>query len=86
MKATALKRKFDSINKSISNQIEKIYSLADEFEGEEVQEMLIEYADKLSDIVITDEDSGTTASTIVDYIENDLIPNEEEYNREYEEE
>lgn len=84
MKATALRRKFDTINKAISTQIEKIYALAEDFEDPEVETMLVEYADKLSDLVNTDEDPDTSSSAILDYIDNELIPNETEYNNEEE--
>lgn len=84
MKATALRRKFDAINKAIETQIEKIYSLSEDFEDPEVESLLIEYADKLSDLVITDNDSDTSASAILDYIDNELIPNESDYNSEEE--
>lgn len=85
MKATQLRRKFDSINKAIETQVEKIYSLSEDFEDPEVESLLVEYADKLSDLVITDEDSDTSASAILDYIDNELIPNESDYNSEEEE-
>lgn len=86
MKATQLRRKFDSINKSIAGQIEKIYSLAEEFDDPEVENLLTEYADKLSDLVITDEDTETSAAAILDYMDNELIPNEASYNEEDSEE
>lgn len=76
MKATALKKKFDSINKAIGTQIDKLYDLADEFYGEEVQEMITEYADKLTELVTSDENPDTSAVAISDYIENEMIPNE----------
>lgn len=85
MKATQLRRKFDSINKAIETQVEKIYSLSEDFEDPEVESLLVEYADKLSDLVITDEDSDTSASAILDYIDNELIPNESDYNSEEDE-
>lgn len=78
MKASQLKNKFNAINKAIDAQIEKIYSLAEDFDDIEVGDMLTEYADKLSDIVITDEDSDTSAQAILDYIDNEVIPREQE--------
>ena len=86
MKATQLRRKFDSINKSIAAQIEKIYTLSEEFDDPEVENLLTEYADKLSDLVITDEDTETSAAAILDYMDNELIPNEASYNEEDSEE
>ena len=84
MKATQLRRKFDSINKAIETQIEKIESLAEDFDDPQVQDLLEEYAGKLSDLVITDENPDISASSILDYIDNELIPNENEYNSEEE--
>lgn len=80
MKATQLRRKFDTINKAIEVQVEKLYSLIEDFDDPQVQELLEEYAGKLSDLVITDEDSDTSAAAILDYIDNELIPNEQDYN------
>ena len=80
MKATQLRRKFDTINKAIEVQVEKLYSLIEDFDDPQVQELLEEYAGKLSDLVITDEDADTSAASILDYIDNELIPNEQEYN------
>lgn len=84
MKATQLRRKFDTINKAIETQIEKLESLIEDFEDPQVQELLEEYVEKLSALVITDEDSDTSAAAILDYIDNELIPNESEYNNEEE--
>lgn len=86
MKATQLRRKFDTINKAIEVQVEKLYSLIEDFDDLQVQELLEEYAGKLSDLVITDEDSDTSAAAILDYIDNELIPNEQDYNSSDEEE
>ena len=86
MKATQLRRKFDSVNKAIAVQIEKIYSLAEDFDDPEVENILVEYADKLSDLVITDGDDETSASAILDYMDNELIPSESSYNEEDNEE
>lgn len=85
MKATQLRRKFDSINKAIETQIEKLDSLIEDFEDPQAQELLEEYAEKLSALVITDEDSDTSAAAILDYIDNELIPAESDYNSEEEE-
>ena len=82
MKASSLRRKFDAINKAIETQIEKIYTLSEDFEDPEVESLLTEYADKLSDLVITDNDTDTSAAAILDYIDNELIPNEQAYNSE----
>lgn len=84
MKTTQLRRKFETINNAIGVQIEKLESLAEDFDDPMVQDMIMTYAEKLSDLVITDEDSDTSASTILDYIDNELIPNESEYNSEEE--
>lgn len=84
MKATQLRKKFDAINKSIAAQIEKIYNLAEEYDDPEVENLLGEYATKLSDLVITDEDNETSASAILDFMDNELIPNEAAYNEDEE--
>lgn len=84
MKATQLRRKFDAINKAIETQIEKIEALAEDFDDPQVQDLLEEYAGKLSDLVITDENPEISASVILDYIDNELIPNENDYNSEEE--
>lgn len=85
MKASALKRKFDAINKAIATQIDKIYDLAEEFEGEEIEQMLVDYADKLSELAITDEGTDSSAVTIDEYIENELIPSENDFHSDDEE-
>ena len=85
MKATQLRRKFDTINKALEAQIEKLYTLSEDFDDPQMQELLEEYAGKLSDLVITDEDADTSAASIMDYIDNELIPNENDYNSEEEE-
>ena len=86
MQATQLRRKFEAINRAIETQIEKLESLIEDFEDPQAQELLEEYAEKLSALVITDEDSDTSAASILDYFDNELIPNESDYNSEEEEE
>lgn len=73
MKATALKRKFDTINKAIASQISKLYDLAEDFDDPEFEELLTDYADKLDALVNTDEDPDTSASVLMDYIDNELM-------------
>lgn len=73
MKATALKRKFDTINKAIASQISKLYDLAEDYDDPEFEELLTNYADKLDALVNTDEDPDTSASVLMDYIDNELM-------------
>lgn len=73
MKATQLKRKFDTINKSIAIQISKLYDLAEDYDDPEFTELLLDYADKLDALVNTDEDPDTSASVLMDYIDNELM-------------
>lgn len=75
---SALRRRFDTINKAIAAQVSKFYDLAEEFEDPEFEEILCEYADKLDALVNTDDDPDTSASVILDYIDNELTIKEEE--------
>lgn len=75
---SGLRRKFDTINKAIAAQVSKFYDLAEEFEDPEFEEILCEYADKLDALVNTDDDPDTSASVILDYIDNELTIKEEE--------
>lgn len=78
MKATALKRKFDTINKAIASQISKLYDLAEDFDDPEFEELLTDYANKLDALVNTDEDPDTSASVLMDYIDNELMARDED--------
>lgn len=75
---SALRRRFDTINKAISAQVSKLYDLAEEFEDPEFEDILSDYASKLDALVNTDDDPDTSASVILDYIDNELTIKEEE--------
>ena len=78
LSVSALRRRFDTINKAIAAQVSKFYDLAEEFEDPEFEDVLCEYANKLDALVSTDEDPDTSASVILDYIDNELTIKEEE--------
>ena len=77
MKVSALCRKFDTINKALAVQISKLYDLAEEFDDPEFSDLLTDYANKLDALVNTDDDPDTSASVLLDYIDNELVYKEE---------
>lgn len=78
MKVTSLRNKFVSINKILATNISKLYDLAEEFDDPEFSDLLTDYADKLDALVNTDDDPDTSASVLLDYIDNELTYKEEE--------
>lgn len=76
MKATQLIKKVKSIGSQMEQQIEKLADLAEEFDDEELSELMDELIDKLNCLVTTGENFRVTIPEVIDYIENELMNKE----------